>query len=268
MENSEKDIEILEMVYKALEEDRVKVFYQPQFNAKTCRLESAEALCRIVNDYNEMIMPGDFIPVLEKQESPDAIRNFDWYIFTQVCRFLGKLRKNHMRPIPISVNLSRRHLLSNPTELYLENTAKELSIPHRLLDVEITESAVEEDPMELQRLIYKIRSQGFRVAIDDFGAGQSNFKFLIDNQVDIIKLDQSFIARKCKDPRERAVLGALINLAKHDLGMTVVAEGVEDPEQWEFLKDQGCDLIQGFLFSEPLCADDFISFYHGCTEDI
>ena len=260
-------METLRMVYDALDENRVKVFYQPQFEAESCKLVSAEALCRIENEYHELIMPGEFIPVLEKQESPDAIRNFDWYIFTQVCRFLSRLRRNHMRPIPISVNLSRRHLLSNPTELYLENTAKQLSIPHKFLDVEITENAEEEDPMELQRLIYKIRTQGFRVAIDDFGSGQANFKFLIDNQVDIIKLDQSFIARKCKDPRERAVLGALINLAKHDLGMTVVAEGVEDPEQWEFLKEQGCDLIQGYLFSEPLDEDEFINIYHNGLKD-
>lgn len=267
MKNTEKDIETLEMVYDALDNNRVKVFYQPQFDAKSCKLVSAEALCRIENEYHEIILPGSFIPVLEKQDSPDAIRNFDWYIFTLVCRFLNRLRKNGITPIPISVNLSRRHLLSNPTELYLASTARELSIPHRYLEVEITESATEDDPIELQTLIYKIRTQGFRVAIDDFGSGQSNFKFLIDNQVDTIKLDQSFIARRCADPKEQAVVASLISLAKK-LGMKVVAEGVEDPEQWAFLREHGCDLIQGFLLSEPLTEEEFINCYHNTTGDI
>ena len=131
-----------------------------------------------------------------------------------------------------------------------ENTAKELSIPHRLLDVEITESAVEEDPMELQRLIYKIRSQGFRVAIDDFGAGQSNFKFLIDNYVDIIKLDKSFISHNCEDPHEQVVVAGVIHIAKM-LGMTVVAEGVEEKEEFDYLVGLGVDLFQGYYLARP-----------------
>ena len=266
MENTERDIEILEMVYRALENHRVKVFYQPQFEAGSCKVVSAEALCRIVNEYGEIIMPRDFIPVLEKQESPDAIRNFDWYIFTIVCRFLKKLKHLNIKLLPISVNLSRRHLLSNPTELYLSSTANRLSIPHKYLNVEITESAAEEDSDELHTLIYKIRTQGFKVAIDDFGTGQANFRFLIDNQVDIIKLDQSFISRKCDDPKEQAVVASLIGLAK-ELGMTVVAEGVEHRRQWDFLRDSGCDLIQGFLGSAPLVEDEFIDYYRGAVTD-
>ncbi len=262
MENTEKDIEILEMVYKALEEDRVKVFYQPQFDPQTCELKSAEALCRIENEYHEIIMPGSFIPVLEKQKNPDAIRSFDWYVFTQVCKFLRRLRDNGMKLLPVSVNLSRRHLTSDPSELYLSSTANIMKIPHRYLGVEITESAAEDDPLELQRLIYKIRMQGFRVAIDDFGTGQSNFKFLIDNHVDVIKLDKFFIRHNCEDPQEQVVVAGVIHIAKM-LGMTVVAEGVEDIRQWNFLRDHNCDLIQGFSAGEPLTEDDFIDFYHG-----
>ena len=262
MENTERDIEILEMVYRALDEDRVKVFYQPQFEPKSCDLISAEALCRIENEYHEIILPGNFIPVLEKQKNPDVIRRFDWCVFTKVCQFLCRLRSEGMKLIPISVNLSRRHLTSDPSEHYLSSTANIMKIPHKYLGVEITESAAEDDPLELQRLIYKIRMQGFKVAIDDFGTGQSNFKFLIDNYVDIIKLDKSFIRHNCEDPHEQVVVAGVIHIAKM-LGMTVVAEGVEDVRQWEFLRDHNCDLIQGFSAGEPLTEDDFIDFYHG-----
>lgn len=267
MNNTEKDIKTLEMVYDALEQGRVKVYYQPQFDAKTCELISAEALCRIVNEYDEIIMPGSFIPVLEKQESPDAIKNFDWFIFTRVCRFLQKLKQRDMRLIPIAVNLSRRHLLSDPAELYISATANRMDIPHKYLGVEITESAAENDPLEIQRLIYKIRMQGFRVAIDDFGTGSANFKFLIDNQADIIKLDRSFIAHGCDDPREQVVVANVIHMAKM-LGMTVVSEGVEEARQWNFLRDHGCDIIQGFFAGEPLTEEEFMDFYHGVTRDI
>ena len=262
MENSERDIEVLEMVYKALEEDRVKVFYQPQFEPKNCTLVSAEALCRIENEYHEIILPGNFIPVLEKQRDPEAIRRFDWVVFTKVCKFLCRLRSYGMKLLPISVNLSRRHLTSDPSEHYLSTTANTMKIPHRYLGVEITESAAEDDPLELQRLIYKIRMQGFKVAIDDFGTGQSNFKFLIDNYVDIIKLDKSFISHNCEDPHEQVVVAGVIHIAKM-LGMTVVAEGVEDIRQWNFLRDHNCDLIQGFSMGEPFTEDEFIDFYHG-----
>lgn len=267
MINTDNDIRTLAMVCEALEKERVRVFYQPQFDPKDGELKSAEALCRIENEYHELIMPGEFIPVLEKQENPDAIRNFDWYIFTRVCRFLQRLRNRGMRLIPISVNLSRRHLITDPSEAYLTTTARLMNIPHRYLGVEITESAKEDDPVEMQRLIYRIRQQGFMVAIDDFGTGQSNFRFLIDNHVDIIKLDQSLIRHKCEDPQEQVVVAGLIHIAKM-LGMTVVAEGVEDIRQWNFLRDHGCDLIQGFMPSEPLSENDFIDFYHGATRDI
>ena len=267
MINTEKDQSILDMVYDALDKGRVKVYYQPQFRAKDCKLISAEALCRIENEYSEIIMPGDFIPVLEKQENPDAIKNFDWYIFSKVCRFLERLNNKGLRLLPISVNLSRKHLVSDPSELYITTTANLWKIPHKYLGVEITESAAEDNPIELQRLIYKIRMQGFKVAIDDFGTGNANFKFLIDNQADIIKLDRSFIANGCSDPREQVVLANVIHMSKM-LGMTVIAEGVENVEQWNFLNDHGCDLIQGFFAAEPLTEDDFIDFYHGATGDI
>ena len=114
--------------------------------------------------------------------NPDAIKNFDWYVFSKVCRFLERLNNKGLRLLPISVNLSRKHLVSDPSELYITTTANLWKIPHKYLGVEITESAAEDNPIELQRLIYKIRMQGFKVAIDDFGTGNANFKFLIDNQ--------------------------------------------------------------------------------------
>ena len=165
------------------------------------------------------------------------------------------------------MNLSRRHLISDPSELYITTTANLWNIPHKSLGVEITESAAEENPLELQRLIYKIRLQGFKVAIDDFGTGNANFKFLIDNQADIIKLDRSFISHGCSDPRQQIVLANVIHMSKM-LGMIVVAEGVEEVEQWNILTDHGCDLIQGFFAAEPLTEDEFIDFYHCAMGDI
>ena len=142
------------MVYRALEEDRIKVFYQPQFDPENCNLMSAEALCRIENEYHEIILPGEFIPVLEKQKNPDVIRRFDWCVFTKVCQFLCRLRSEGMRLIPISVNLSRRHLTSDPSEHYLSTTANIMKIPHNYLGVEITESAVTKDGKGTERVYH------------------------------------------------------------------------------------------------------------------
>ena len=260
----ENDKDVLEMVEEALDENRVKVYYQPLFN-KDCEIVGVEALCRIENEFGEIIMPGDFIPELERQEDPEYIRNFDWFIISRVCRFLRRLRAGGMDLIPISVNMSRRHLVNEPVELYLSNMTGLMEIPHKFLDVEITESASEDDPMELQRLIYRLRTQGFTVAIDDFGMGKSDFQFMVNNKADVIKLDKSFISHGCENEREREVVAAIIELA-HKLHFIVVAEGVELATQWEFLTKNGCDVMQGNFVAEPMTEQQFIEMYRSVLE--
>ncbi len=261
MDNKENDKEVLEMVEEAIDENRVKVYYQPKFSAKGIKVAGVEALCRIENEYHELVLPGEFIPVLERQESSDAIRRLDWFIITKACKFLKRLQRERLELLPVAVNLSRRHLSDEPVEHYMCSTANYMEIPHKYLEVELTESAAEDDSLELQRLIYRLRGSGFRVAIDDFGTGQANFKFLIENQVDVIKLDKSLISHGCDDPREKEVVRDLIRMAKR-LGLTVVAEGVENARQWNFLIDHGCDLLQGYFAAEPLSEAEFFDFYN------
>ncbi len=260
-----RDSEVLEMVAKALEENRVKVYYQPQFN-RECELVGVEALCRIENEFKEIIMPGEFIPVLERQEDPEAIRNFDWFIVSKVCRFIRRIRSGGMKLIPVAVNLSRRHVVSEPVEHYLMNLTGLMEIPHRFLEIEITESAKEDDPLEMQRLIHRLRTQKFRVAIDDFGTGMADFQFLIENKADVVKLDRSFISHGLGDKREQKVVMALVKLA-HELGFVVVAEGVELASQWEFLSKCECDIMQGNFVAEPLTEQQFFEYYRCVTED-
>lgn len=240
-------------IRRAMDDRELAVYYQPKFDALTGKMTGAEALVRWIRPDGTVVMPGDFIPRLEEG---DGILALDWYVLKEVCAFLDRQEKAQVRRVPIAVNFSRIHAFEEHFVTMLGGIVDEYGISHRLIEVEITESALTDQSDKIADSIRKIRDAGFRVAIDDFGSGLSSLSFVKDISVDVLKIDKSLLSRNCEDEKERIVLESIFNFA-HRLKLTTVAEGVETREQLGFLRTCDCKIIQGFLFARPMPEQDF-----------
>lgn len=240
-------------VYEAMEKRELCAYYQPQYDAITGRLAGAEALVRWIRPDKTTVMPGSFIPMLEEG---DAICELDWYILRRVCEFLKRQKESGRHMVPVAVNFSRRHLYEADFLKRLGDIVDGFGVSHKMIEVEITESAFIDQSEKIATWIAEIREAGFRVAIDDFGSGLSSLSFVKDISVDVLKIDKSLLSRNCEDEKERIVLESIFNFA-HRLKLTTVAEGVETREQLGFLRTCSCKVIQGFLFARPMPEEDF-----------
>lgn len=251
-----KQKELTTEIERAMERHELKAYYQPQYDSITNRLVSAEALVRWVKPDGTIVPPANFIPELEKD---DGILPVDWYMLREVCDFLDRQKKEGTEPVPIAVNFSRMHVVYEDNFLEkLCDTVDQFGIPHKLLEIELTESAFVDQSDRIEELVRDLRKAGFSVAIDDFGSGVSSLSFVKDVEVDILKIDKSLLSRNCEDEKERIVLESIFNFA-HRLKLTTVAEGVETKEQLGFLRTCSCKKIQGFLFAKPMAEQDFLN---------
>lgn len=241
-------------IIQALENHELKVFYQPQYDAITNKLVGAEALVRWVKPDGTMIMPGSFIPQLEEG---NRILQLDWYMLREVCIFLKQQQEKMLHSVPVSVNFSRMHIYEADFVTRLCSIVDQHAVSRKMIEVEITESALVDQSEKIAEWISAIRSAGFRVAIDDFGSGLSSLSFVKDISVDVLKIDKSLLSRNCEDEKERIVLESIFNFA-HRLKLTTVAEGVETREQLGFLRTCSCKVIQGFLFAKPMPETEFM----------
>ena len=245
--------ELEKIMHSALEKDEFKLFIQPKHRVSDGALGGAEALVRWISPEKGFISPGKFIPLFEKNGFVGPVDN---YILEQLCIFQrNRLRKGY-KTVPISVNVSRVQL-SDP------NLASEIcaivdkhSVPHKYIDIELTESACFDDMDVLINTITQLRAMGFPVSMDDFGSGYSSLNLLKDLPFDTLKIDGEFFRNVTDPSRANIVVKNIIDLAK-SLNMNVVAEGIEQQEQVDFLKTTECDLIQGYFYSKPISAKDF-----------
>lgn len=246
---------ILSGFYKAINENEFFVMYQPKVDVKTRTLAGAEALVRWKHGEG-FIMPGSFIPVLEND---GCICVLDFYMLDKVCRFIRKLIDEDMQPVKISVNFSKRHLSNNKFVEEIVDTIDKYSVPHGLIEVELTEGEDYHDHGIMKDIVEELNALGIRTSIDDFGTGYSSLSMLNSLQLDTLKIDKSFIPESIKDEKSKGMimLRAVVNLAK-ELGLNTVAEGVETHEQFELMKKLGCDMIQGYIFDKPLTEADFV----------
>lgn len=241
----------------ALDAGELTAFYQPKYDTITGQMKSSEALVRWVKPDGTVISPFFFIPVAEES---DLIVDIDWYVCERSCQTLVK--QNYMPQFPISVNFSRRHIQEENFSEKLTALVDKYELPHSLIMVEITESAMIGNENALLPWITSIRDAGFKVAIDDFGSGLSSLQFVKDIPADILKIDKSLLSHNCEDEKERIVLESIFTFA-HRLHMKTVAEGVETKEQLGFLRSCDCNLIQGYLFAKPMAEDAYLKL---CTE--
>ncbi|MDE5768592.1 MAG: EAL domain-containing protein [Oscillospiraceae bacterium] len=239
-------------VRSAIRNKELQVFYQPQYDAITAQIKSAEALVRWIQKDGTVIPPSAFVP---QAEETDFIREIDWHIAEEVCQMLQKQGAD--KQFPVSVNFSRRHINEINFAEKLSVLVDSYNLPHSLIEVEITESAMVNEPEKILDWINAVRDAGFSVAIDDFGSGLSSLQFVKDMPADVLKIDKSLLSHNCENEKERIVLESIFYFA-HRLHMTTIAEGVETKEQLAFLRTCDCGKIQGYIFAKPMPEADYL----------
>ena len=237
----------------ALENGEICAYYQPQYDTVTSKIKSAEALARWIKPDGTVISPFFFIPVAE---GSDLIMDIDWHIVRLVCQTLTK-QESYSRH-RISINFSRKHIYEENFTGKLSAIVDSYELPHKLIEIEITESAMINDSQRILEWINSARNSGFRIAIDDFGSGLSSLQFVKDVPADVLKIDKSLLSQNCENEKERIVLESIFNFA-HRLHMRTIAEGVETKEQLAFLRTCGCDRIQGYIFAKPMPEIDYLA---------
>ena len=243
----------VEEIRGALQNGELCAYYQPQYDAITSEVKSAEALVRWVKPDGTVVSPFFFVPLAEES---DLIIEIDWYVAEYVCKTLVK--QNTMPQFPVSVNFSRRHIREEDFTEKLVSLVDSYHLPHALIEVEITESAMVGEEDTILNWITSIRSAGFSVAIDDFGSGLSSLQFVKDVPADVLKIDKSLLSHNCENEKERIVLESIFSFA-HRLHMKTIAEGVETKEQLAFLRTCDCNKIQGYIFAKPMPEDEYLS---------
>lgn len=248
--------EILSSFDVAIINRQFGIYLQPQVYSDG-KVYGAEALARWMHPENGLIQPGVFIDVLERA---DLIYKLDQYIWELAAKQLSAWKGTNWKDISISVNVS-------PKDIYYLDIKKEFcelveryEIDPRLLNIEITETAVTSDVNKCAALILELQNNGFKVEIDDFGSGYSSLNMLKDINADVLKIDMGFLRKTENHKRAQVILNYTIDMA-HELGMGVVTEGVETREQIEFLKSMGCELFQGFYFDKPMPVSEFEKKY-------
>lgn len=243
-ERSLRRISIINDLGKAIEAGEFELFYQPQINVATGKIVGVEALIRWKHRIKGMFFPDEFIPLAEQT---GKIIDIDRWALKQACSDAMKW----ILPWKVSVNLSaeqfKRVEIINEIQEALESSGLK---PQRLI-LEITESAFIDHNNTIKEILQRIRHMGVEVAIDDFGTGYSSLKYLLNFPLDELKIDRSFVRSIGVDRESKAIISMIISLAK-TLELTIVAEGVELNEQAEFLKEHGCDRIQGYLYGKPI----------------
>lgn len=241
-------------LYQAIQDQAFELYYQPLVNPMNGEMEGAEALIRWNHHHLGLIPPKKFIPLAEKNELIHLLEN--WVIQT-VCKQLNEWRKKGYKLFPISVNISPVRFAEKGVEHSIENTLRMYQIPSKYLVVEITEDALLKNEENVLTSLNYLKKLGVRIALDDFGTGFSSLSYLRNFEADMLKIDRSFIKDLYVDCKRNAVITTfLIQLAK-SLNMKIVAEGVEEYEQLEFLKKNKCDIIQGYIYSKPVPVKQF-----------
>ena len=242
---------------QALKNDAFKVFYQPKVNPKTKAIEGAEALIRWNHDKWGLVPPDDFIPLAEEKH---LIHHISYWMIHEVLKQLNCWQEQNYTLYPISINLSPLTLLRQEVVETVKNALDRFQIPAKYIELEITESSLLKNEKIVSKTIQALKALGVKIALDDFGTKYSSFHYLQTFAIDTLKIDQTFIqSLKSADhtkTKEAAIVSSFLHLAK-GLGMTTVAEGVEEYEQLEFLLQKECDIIQGYIYSKPVPADKF-----------
>ena len=252
-ERAKRIADLISTLSAAIENDEIKIWYQPQVNFETGEITGAEALCRWDNSKYGHLYPSDFIPILEDAA---LIYELDKYVWEKACKDLHKWNKEGQHR-SVSVNVSRSYIHEdNGIPRHFKNLIEKYSLTPDQLRIELTESAYVENPEILIGTAEKLQSYGFKVEMDDFGSGYSSLHMLKEVPVDRIKLDLHFLTETGDPEKSHIIVSSVIQMVKK-LGIELITEGVETVEQAEFLHSQGADEMQGYYFYKPMALEDF-----------
>ena len=242
--------QLINEMENALEQKQFQVYYQPKYSilGEKPVLSSAEALIRWHHPELGMISPGVFIPLFENN---GLISKLDHFVWKKAAAQIRRWRDQFGITLPVSVNISRVDLFDPGLIPLLRGLVKENGLTPSDLLLEITESAYTENSSQIIQIVEELRSLGFRIEMDDFGAGYSSLNMLSEMPTDIIKLDMGFIRNVFRNEKNLHILKMMIGI-KNFLAVPIVAEGVETKEQYDLLRELGCDIVQGYYFSPPL----------------
>lgn len=238
---------------EALNNEEFQVYIQPKYSPLNGKLVGAEALVRWISPTKGFIAPNRFIPIFE---DTGFITQLDDYMISHVAKLQAEWMIKGRKMVPVSVNVSRAHFAQEGLAEHICELVDAYGPRHELIELEVTESAFFDDKDILVETVKQLKAFGFRVSMDDFGAGYSSLNSLKDIPLDVLKLDGEFFRGEDDDGRGEIVVKEAIQLARN-LDMRVVAEGIERKEQVDFLAGQGCDMIQGFYFAKPMPVSEF-----------
>lgn len=247
---------VVDHVDEAIEKGYIKVFYQPVIRVKTGEICGYEALVRWIDPKMGMLSPGDFIDTLEQFH---LIHLVDTYVIKIVCEDYCRLRREGQPVVPVSVNISRLDFELCDIFRIVEETRKAYDMPRNLLDLEITESALNDNVGYIKAECDRMRELGYHVWLDDFGSGYSSLNSLADYSFDVLKLDLIFLRNSDHNPKTRQLMAYIINGSK-GMGLEPLCEGVESEEHYEFLKQVGCERAQGYYFGKPMQMEESRKF--------
>lgn len=250
-EYGQKNLALLNLE-KALEQEEFVVCYQPVVDGQTGEIVSAEALVRWNSSGAEPMVPSVFVPELEDS---GYITKLDTYIDQTVHRFQEERYCQEKRMVPVAVNLSRMDLMDERMTERIFTEIQETKVPKQYFRYEIIESAYTIISTQGEEFLESLRQQGVQIFLDDFGTGVSTFETVRDYTFDALKLDMGFVKKIGKDQKSDAIVVSIIDLA-HRMGMKVVAEGIENQQQSDFLRAHGCDYLQGFYYYKPMSAEE------------
>jgi diguanylate cyclase (GGDEF)-like protein len=243
---------VLDHIEEAIEKEYIKVFYQPVIRVKTGKICGCEALVRWMDPNIGMMNPGEFIETLEQFH---LIHQLDIYVIKKVCEDHKRLIEAGEPVVPVSVNISRLDFELCDIFGILEEERAKNNVPRNMIDIEITESALNENGSYIKFECEKMRELGYKIWLDDFGSGYSSLNTIGDYDFDVLKLDLVFLKSFDKNPKTKMLLEYII-VGSRGMGLSPLCEGVEKAEHFEFLKKAGCDRAQGYFFGKPMSIDD------------
>lgn len=234
----------------ALENEEFLMFLQPKYSISQNKIVGAEALVRWLNPERGMLQPNDFIPLFEQN---NFIIKVDYYIWEQACKAIRNWIDAGIEPIPISVNMSQKHLNNTDFIQVLNNLIEKYQIDRSLLEIEITETAKATDVASGVNIL---KDNGYTLLMDDFGSGYSTFNSLKDTKFDVLKIDRELLQNFIGSERGEKIIEHIVKMTQ-SIGLDLIAEGVENREQTVFLSKCGCDKVQGYYYAKPMSLEDF-----------
>ena len=250
-----KNQQILENMEEAITKHQFQVWYQPKHDIQSGKLVGAEALVRWIHPKYGFMSPADFVPIFEEN---GFISHMDCYVWEQACAAIHRWQQSGLHTVPISLNISRKDFIHFHSEDMLVSLVDKYKLKPDDIHIEITESAYIDNPEIVIKNVNSLHDKGFIVELDDFGTGYSSLSMFGHMDIDVVKLDMSFIRQKQNESNDR-MMQYIIDMCKH-MDLRVLSEGVETEEQRQRLISMGCDYVQGYYYSKPLPEPEFVEY--------